>query len=284
MPTYLDLNREEWYRDQFEPPALAAFNERLRQFYGHTRAQTGSPGDNNHLKGRHRSINWCLNSIYCTNRAYGTTDQRDRRGNWDWYRATDIGITGPTLFAACKRLDEAVKAGRLLGLAEWFGTFDGLRVSGWFEGKPSDHASTSHLTHLHCGYWTEHADDNELFDLLFEVITGGGEDMPTAQEVAAAVWDFPIESAGRKYSSNGSQLDGALAARNLNEKSVPELSADLTALTAKVDKILTLLTGGGGGGTGGPVDLTPSALNEIRGVVDEELDEAFSAGADKDTP
>ncbi|HEX6872672.1 MAG TPA: hypothetical protein VF163_16365, partial [Micromonosporaceae bacterium] len=170
---------ESWWNAEYEPPALAKFNTRLRSFYDHTKVQTGSKGDDNHLRGRHRSRNWCLNSRYCTNRAYGTTDARDKRGDGDWLRATDCGIQGTQLQQASKRLDTAVRAGLLPCVAEWFGTFDGLVVSGWYEGKPSS-SDTSHLWHLHAGLWTEYANHDQQLDLLYQVITG--DDMALSDE------------------------------------------------------------------------------------------------------
>lgn len=201
MPTYEDLRAESYWNAEYEPPALARFNTRLRSFYGHTKVQTGSKGDDNHLRGRHRSRNWCLNSKYCTNRAYGTTDARDKRGDGDWLRATDCGIQGPQLQQASKRLDTAVRAGLLPCVAEWFGTFDGLVVSGWYEGKPSS-SDTSHLWHLHAGLWTEYANHDQQLDLLYQVITGDEDmdaktflallkDPAVSAELRASVWRYP---------------------------------------------------------------------------------------------
>lgn len=179
MPTYVELAQESWYVAEYEPAPLAAFNAKLRAFFGHSKSQTGSKGDNKHLKGRHRSRNWDLYSRYCTNRSYATTDPRDIRGPGDALRATDVGIQGTALYAASIRLDAAVRAGKLPGIAEWFGTKDGQSVVGWFEG----HASTSddsHLWHLHLGYWTESTLDPALFEALYPIITG--EDMDTRQD------------------------------------------------------------------------------------------------------
>ena len=80
--------------------------------------------------------------------------------------------------------------------------------------------------------------------------------MPTAKEVAEAVWSFPVTSGTAKYSSNGSQIDAVVAARNLNEHSVPDLSA-------KVDQILELLAHGGSGGG--------LSADEVRAIVRDEL-------------
>jgi hypothetical protein len=182
MPTYAELGAESWWRAEIESPALAAFNSRLRATFGHTRAQTGSKGDNRHLRGRHRSRNWCLNSTFCLSRSYGTTDTRDKRGDGDWLRATDAGLVGTALREASARLDKAVKAGRLPLVAEWFGTIDGRTVTGWFQGHVSS-SDDSHLYHLHLGYWTGMCDNADQFRLLGDIITGEDEDMATAAEV-----------------------------------------------------------------------------------------------------
>lgn len=174
MPTYAELNREAVWRTQFVPQAL---NEHLivplRNHYGLGPTVIGAPGDNNHLYGRHRSRNWALTSIYCTNRSYGTTDARDKRGDGDWYRAVDVGVTGQTLYDACRRIDAAVRAGELPGLAEWFGTFDGRTVVGWYQGRPSS-SDSSHLTHFHGGFWNENANDVALMQKVFRIFTGTG--------------------------------------------------------------------------------------------------------------
>lgn len=171
MPTYAQLAREPQWLAEFEAGAHAAFNERLRKHYGHTRSQTGSKGDNRHLEGRHRSRNWALNSRYCTDRSYGTRDPRDRAGNGDWLRATDVGITGAEHRAASKRLDTAVRAGQLPAVAEWFGSFDGRTVVGWFEGQPGT-SDISHLRHLHVGLWNQFCNHVTQLRLLGDVITG----------------------------------------------------------------------------------------------------------------
>jgi hypothetical protein len=190
MATRLQLEAERWWGEEMEAPAHAAFNEHLRQHYHHTRAQTGSKGDENHLRGRHRSRDWDLNSRYCTDRGYATTDGRDRRGNGRWLRATDCGIQGEELHAASARLDRAVRAGRLPCVAEWFGTVDGSKVVGWYQGAPGT-ADDSHLYHLHMGIWTEYCDDRAQLELLAAVITGEDDDMAfTEAEMRRFPWQY----------------------------------------------------------------------------------------------
>lgn len=169
--SYDELDNEAVWRAEYEPPPLARHNARLRARYSLTKSQCGSKGDNRHLKGRHRSYNWCTQSAYCTNPSYGTTAARDKRGPRDALRATDLGLSGPRLWDACRRVDDAVRAGRLKGLAEWYGTFDGVTVVGWSNGRPAS-SDRSHLTHGHFGYWNDSVEDEAFFDELFDVITG----------------------------------------------------------------------------------------------------------------
>jgi hypothetical protein len=186
MPTQAQLEAEIWWAQEMEAPAHARFNGRLRAHYGHTRSQTGSKGDVNHLRGRHRSRDWDLNSRWCTDRAYATRDARDKAGVGRWLRATDIGIQGPDLWAASRRLDAAVRAGRLPCVAEWFGSLDGLHVIGWYQGHPST-SDVSHTWHLHVGIWTKYCDDEEQLALLYAVITGEDDDMPLTTDDLKAV-------------------------------------------------------------------------------------------------
>jgi len=183
MPSYLQLAQEQVWQDQYVPDNLTRLLiEPLREFYNMGAASIGAPGDNNHLYGRHRSAAWDRGSAYCTDRSYGTTDARDHDGDQDIYRALDVGIQGEVLYAASRRMDELVRFGKCPGVAEWFGTFDGQTVVGWYEGGPSS-SDDSHLWHLHVGFWNGSADDPETMRTVLAAITGqqapteGGVDM-----------------------------------------------------------------------------------------------------------
>jgi hypothetical protein len=172
MPSYADLRTEQVWLDQFVPPVMnAVLLVPLRAHFGLGPVSIGAPGDNNHMYGRHRSYNWSVSSRYCTNRSYGTTDSRDQGGDRDWYRGFDVGITGQDLYDASRRMDALARSGECPGLAEWFGTFDGQRVVGWFEGGPSS-SDSSHLSHLHGGVWNSYADDEATMAQIFGAITG----------------------------------------------------------------------------------------------------------------
>lgn len=145
----------------------------LRTFYGLSFNAVGSAGDNNHLYGRHRSYNWDVLSRYCTSRSYGTSDSRDQGGDKNWYRAVDVGITGQQLFDASHRMDALARSGACPGLAEWFGTFNGVTVVGWFQGGPGT-SDSSHLFHLHVGVWNQYANDATTMQQIYGAITGTG--------------------------------------------------------------------------------------------------------------
>jgi len=229
--SYDILDNEAAWRDETEAPATAAFNARLRTRYGLSRSEGGSKGDNNHLKGRHRSRRWALESAYCTDRTYGTRDARDRTGDGDWLRATDIGISGAEHHAVSRRLDAAVRAGQLPELAEWFGSFDGSTVVGWFEGHTSS-SDDSHLFHIHIGWWTQYADDAGFFDRLYEILTG--DDMSEEDVITGASKLFDLGAARTPGTGRNFAQDFDRMVQNA-------LGGQLSALSSKLDGQATVI-------------------------------------------
>jgi hypothetical protein len=232
MPSYLQLQSEPEWGAQFTPPVMnAALLGPLRSHYNLGPASVGAAGDNNHLYGRHRSYNWAKQSIYCTDRSYGTTDQRDQGGNRNWYRGFDVGIQGDELYAASHRMDALARSGQCPGLAEWFGTFNGAVVVGWFEGHPST-SDDSHLSHLHGGVWNSYADDAATMQLLYATITG--VDMAITEQDVHFIWEGYLAPEGYNM------RDHLLVA----EQAAQDAKAQVVALEVKVDQILAALTGG----------------------------------------
>lgn len=259
MATYLQLESEQVWHDQIVPPFMTGFLiVPLRDFYGLDANSCGAPGDNNHLYGRHRSANWDLQSRYCTDRAYGTTDARDHLGDQNWYRAVDIGIQGQTLHDACHRIDTAVRSGLLPEVAEWFGTFDGVNVVGWYEGHPSS-SDTSHLYHMHVGFWNEYADNFQVMQRVFGIVTGQESGMGLEEWTAspgANSWALTQGNPGFA----GQQRDTALA---FAWEAAHNAAADAAAAKALCQQILDKLNAAvppsgvaqhsHEGGTSGPV-------------------------------
>lgn len=163
MVTLAQLQAEPAWRAEYVTAPMKAFGARVG---ARLTCAVYFKGDEHHLRGRHRSRNWSLTSQHCTNRAYGTSSSRDKAGPGDAIRAIDVMIEGQVLHAVCRGVDEAVRGGRLPELAEWFGTFDGVTVVGWFEGHPGS-SDSSHLTHMHLGVWTDSVAAVEFYDRLY---------------------------------------------------------------------------------------------------------------------
>lgn len=174
MPSYAELEQEPEWQDEYEPAELVALGNRIESFY--PGVQVWIRGDNEHLRGYHRSRRWIKNSIHCTNRTYSVSRTSGDAGGGDpnWAAAMDIGnIDQATLHAICKRLDAACRQGKLEKITEWYGNLgnDSL-VDGWdnISNIPAT-SDSSHLYHLHMSFDRGHANDDHTD--LFEILTGG---------------------------------------------------------------------------------------------------------------
>lgn len=178
MPTYGQLADEAAWRDEIAAPALRTLRDRLRaHFLG---AQVDVRGDNNHLSGYHRSRRWIKESIYCENHTYSVSRTVGDRsgGDSNWSCAVDFGgVAQDVLYAVCKRLDAAVRAGRLEKITEWYGNLgDDGRVDGWDNiSNRLASADSSHLYHLHMSFDRGRA--NEDHSDVFDVLTGRDSEM-----------------------------------------------------------------------------------------------------------
>jgi hypothetical protein len=237
----MSIDSEIWWKREIVPDSLDALVDRLCAHFRVPRTNGGTKGNTAHRTGRHRSREWVTESAYCTNRDYGTRDDRDRRGNPRHIRAFDLTLPRAQLVAVCRRVDAAVRAGRLPQLAEWFGTLDGQRVAGWFEGHPSS-ADSSHLQHIHAGLWTENADDDH--SELFRVMTGEDQDVQLSDPVDLRT-DGDV-----KYSDSTTTVEGVLASTNYYVLVVRNLlqaaRQELAAQRAVVDALAEAIRAGGG--------------------------------------
>jgi hypothetical protein len=174
MATYAQLKREPWWDAEKQPATIKTLCDRIRARYGLAANAVGSKGDNapGHMRGYHRSRAWLLNSIYCTNRLYSVVETEGNRsgGDDDWLAATDFTLPDSILLPMCRRLDAAVRAGRLEKITEWYGNVDGdTRVDGYNNIKDRVATSdSSHLWHLHLSFDRGRAgeDHTDLYDIL----------------------------------------------------------------------------------------------------------------------
>jgi hypothetical protein len=179
MPGYDQLDDEAAWRAEAAAPGLARLTSGLQAHW--PGAQIGLRGNNVHLNGYHRSRRWIKESRHCTNRTYSVSRTAGDKsgGNDNWVCALDFGgIPQAELHAVCRRLDVAVRAGRLEKITEWYGNFGGdQRVDGW--DNISDRlasSDSSHLTHLHMSFDRGRANEDHS-DVLAILIGQGGDDM-----------------------------------------------------------------------------------------------------------
>lgn len=173
--SYDTLDNEAAWRAQTVPPALESLGAGLRAHYGVGRDRIGSPGNNLHLRGGHRSRRWILQSAYCTNRTYTVTYTADKLGDEDWYSAIDIDPDDQAeLIAMTRRLDAACRAGLFPEISEWFGNLGGDSVvDGWnnITKRPAS-SDSSHLSHTHITLLRQYANSQPLMDRLLATLIG----------------------------------------------------------------------------------------------------------------
>jgi hypothetical protein len=287
MATYLELLAEPEWKAEVAPPNLKKLGDALRAHYGLTATAIGYKGDNRHLKGAHRSRRWIKNSIYCTNRTYTVSRTPGDRsgGDDDWLAGLDATLPRADLIAACARLDEAVRAGRLEKITEWYGNDDGdTKVDGYDNiANRVATSDSSHLWHLHLTFDRGRA--NEDHSDLLAILTG--TETEEEEEVARLTFFKADGKLWRSTEAKSSirEIDEAVYAQIANRGdnfpddngAVP--STDLLTdgwtweqIKAAYGEDEALLVGGAVPG--------PTA-DEIRAIVDDELDQAFTAAADE---
>lgn len=230
MPTYNQLDDEAAWREEFAAPALVELAAGLHDHW--PGAEIGLRGNNVHLNGYHRSRRWIRESRFCTNRTYSVTRTAGDKagGNSNWSCALDFGgIPQSELFAVCKRLDAAVRAGRLEKITEWYGNFGGDdRVDGWDNIADRIASSdASHLTHLHMGFDRGRADEDHS-DLLAILI---GDDMSWDETLTLPADQFP-ELEGQTKEKAGLLLAWTAARGRRLEVQLAEVKTKVDALSA----------------------------------------------------
>lgn len=174
MATLAQLQAEPWWSRETIPPALAKLRSRLLNHWALPSSAIGIKGDYRHLRGYHRSREWVKNSRYATNRSYSVSETPGNRAGGDsrWIAAMDITLPRDVLLAVCRRLDSAVRSGKLEKVTEWYGNLNGdTRVDGYDNIRDRVASSdTSHLWHLHISF--DRGRVNEDHTDLFNILTG----------------------------------------------------------------------------------------------------------------
>jgi hypothetical protein len=181
-----------------------------------------------HFFGYHRSRDWDIEFGEDGANDYSVLLPQDKRGAGDCASALDVGLPADLMKTVSERLLAAGQDDdpRLHAMREFFGTVDGVRVIGWDRHNPNDAfnnttttSDSSHLTHIHLSFYRKFAEDFDALEPIASVMTGE-EDMPTAEEIAEAVWG-QVLSDGERQQPASSWLKQS---RNLSE---PSRIADL---------------------------------------------------------
>lgn len=187
MPTYAQLQAETWWGRELTTPELAWLGAELCRRTGRPRGAFGTKGDNNHLRGAHRSQEWILKSRYATSRTYtvqtGLTATQARH-------IAGVDFTpgsAAQMVAQCKRLYAALRAGRLEEVREFYGNVDGDKVvDGWDNVRNRTASSdSSHLWHWHLTLDRRHCADRGLMERILAITLGD----PTEEDVDDATID-----------------------------------------------------------------------------------------------
>lgn len=238
---------DPWYQAEEVPHGITVLVDDLRAAF--PGAEIGTKGNTVHVKGYHRSRNWVLHSPDCTNRTYSVSETTGNRsgGDGDWICAVDLGLPQPLLLEVCRRLDEAVRAGRLEKITEWYGNLDGdERVDGYNNILNRLATSdSSHLTHLHMSFDRGRANDNH--DDLLAILTEDDMDMHTLLTTPVFPYSDPKMSLGTVWLAGyQNTVAGLELARSTAEavkhvlESVDGLDpAKLAALTAALENAPT---------------------------------------------
>lgn len=186
-----------WFAESV-PPELDWLRIAVRAWLDLDVADLGIKGSESHRSGYHRSRAWLLAHGQADD--YSLDDPRDADGGDDnWLCALDVSLPTAVLIAACQRLMAASIAGTLPPqVREWFGTVDGVTVTGWDTVDDAEADSDpSHLSHLHLGLFRSMVDEPGMAEALLALIVGeermssfifnisGGREVHFAREVAA---------------------------------------------------------------------------------------------------
>lgn len=240
MPSLAQLQAEPWWNREVVTAELDRLGDRLCAQFGRPRSAFGSKGDENHMRGAHRSQEWILNSQFCTSRTYTV-----QSGLSSWQlRLIAGGDFVPGVWGTASnrqmmvqitsRLINAAKAGRLPGVIEIGGTLDGRNATGWHVVQRRVLSfDSSHVDHVHLTLDRRALEDRAVMDNIFNVMIGVVDVAPSdVQEI----WqNFLVRNQRNMADNLGETWQAAQEARALAEQANAKLDALTIPAPAPVD-------------------------------------------------
>lgn len=233
MPTLAQLQDEPWWGREVVTTELDWCADELCRRTGRPRTAAGTKGDEDHLRGGHRSQEWILHSVWCTSRTYTvqsdlTAEQLRHIGALDFVPGVWGTTTNRTLMAAqTRRLVDAAKAGRLDGVREIIGTLDGRTVYAYRVTTGTTFtADDTHLEHWHLTLDRRRLTDWALMERIVTVALGEDDGMAAADDVIMG---------GRALDASGNPLSDTVSGgivrvwlrRTLGHVPGPEATGDV---------------------------------------------------------
>lgn len=222
MPTLAEMQVESYWRAEYMPPAIITLAEGVRAHLGLGAEYIGSKGNADHTYGYHRSRAWILGSRFSDYGGgdYSVQSVEDQAGDANWLCALDINPGSvDALIAMCKRLDAAVRAGRLPQLREWYGNVDGDQIVDGFDllFQRAATSDSSHLWHLHLSFLRGLANADHA--VLLAVLTGtdvaseseGDPDMKYLVSAPGGEKIFLSDGLTRRHVKTGEEYNGWIA-------------------------------------------------------------------------
>lgn len=251
-----DIQAEYWWQREIVTVELDWLGDELCRRTGQPRTAAGTKGNTAHLNGGHRSQEWILRSLYCTNRSYTvqsglTATQARHIAAFDFTPGNVVDM-----IAQSRRLIAAMKAGFLDEVLAIYCNVDGDRiVDGW--NNVLDRAATSdssHLWHWHLTLDRRHMTNRALMERIVSIALGDDMGGEYSDQVLREL------TGGNALSEVYVRIRGPLPGDP--EKGKPN-GFSLTELHAKVDQLAEVVK------APAPVALTPADLaTVITGVAD----------------
>jgi len=168
------ITDEIYWQREVVTPDLAWLGDELCRRTGQPATAAGDKGNEAHRRGSHRSQDWILHSVYCTNRTY-TVQSGLAAAQLLHIAGFDFTPGNATaMIAQCKRLMAAMRAGQLEEVRELYGNVDGDQVvDGWnnLENRAAS-SDSSHLWHWHLGLDRRHLTDRSLMERIVAIALG----------------------------------------------------------------------------------------------------------------
>lgn len=268
-PTRTQLEAEVWWGREVSTPELYFLEAELCTRAGKPITRAGGKGDIRHLSGGHRSQEWLLNSIWCTNHTYtvqpGMTGEMLRWiGAYDWIPGEwGSAANRKAVAAATARIIAEMKLGLLPGLRQVLGTLDGVTPVGYDNVSGNTlHPDSSHLDHVHLTFDRKQMRNRAMMARLADLMIGSAMD---PKDEDALKWRIEGLVNGREAVFEGIKK-GEVIVPNVRMRELGERLALLESGGIDIDELAVKIADRIDPSTGITIDDVKTAVREQLGA------------------